>query len=216
MAAPRSAARPRRRRRRPVRDLPLPRRSRTCRTSTVRAVADRDREAAAVLAKAHDARVLDAAETCSTTRTSTWSSWRPRPRRTPSSPTQALRSGRHVFCEKPLATSREDLGVLVAAAADATRRAGRRPRAPLQPAAGRRRPAAGRAARPAAAVPVRERRQRRGPRRTATGSGTRGTAAASSSSTACTSSTPPRCCSADPPRRCRRRQRARTDGPPTW
>ena len=85
---------------------------------TVRAVADRDREAAAVLAKLHDARVVDGPGSLLEAPDVDVVIVATPPASHASIATQALRSGRHVFCEKPLATSQRDLDVLVAAAAD--------------------------------------------------------------------------------------------------
>ena len=103
----------------------------------------------------------------------------------------ALEAGRHVWCEKPLATD-------PSAAADVLRgrralgpRPGRRPRAALQPVAAGAGSAAGLAARAAAAVFFRERRQRRRPRRRPLVLAGEPRAEGSSSSTACTSSTRP-------------------------
>ena len=82
----------------------------------MRAVTDRDREAAAVLAKAHAAQAFDslddllAAEDVDVVVVAT------PPASHASIATQVLRSGRHVFCEKPLATGQDELDELVAAA----------------------------------------------------------------------------------------------------
>ena len=117
-----------------------PRRSRTCRTSPSAPSTDRDREAA----RCWPRRTAPACSTRSTTCVADPAVDVVVVATPPAShaaiATQALRSGRHVFCEKPLATTGDDLGELVARGGGRTRRARRRPRAPLQPAAGRRRP----------------------------------------------------------------------------
>ena len=83
----------------------------------VRAVSDRDREAAAVLAKTYDARVHDTADDLVADPVVDVVVVATPPASHAQIATAALRSGRHVFCEKPLATNQDDLDGLVAAAA---------------------------------------------------------------------------------------------------
>jgi predicted dehydrogenase len=83
----------------------------------VRAVTDRDDAAAARLAKVHDARVHGSAEELVADEEVDVVVVATPPASHAALATQALHAGRHVFCEKPLATTREDLDVLVAAAA---------------------------------------------------------------------------------------------------
>lgn len=83
----------------------------------VRATTDHDREAAALLAKQHDARVHDSIEDLLRDPAVDVVVVATPPGSHAGIATAALRSGRHVFCEKPLATSPDDLATLVAAAA---------------------------------------------------------------------------------------------------
>ncbi|MEO5709018.1 MAG: Gfo/Idh/MocA family oxidoreductase [Nocardioidaceae bacterium] len=82
----------------------------------VRVTTDHDREAAAFLAKQHDARVLDTVEDLVADEAVDVVVVATPPASHAAIATLALRAGRHVFCEKPLATSRDDLTALVAAA----------------------------------------------------------------------------------------------------
>ena len=82
----------------------------------VRAVVDRDRETASVLAKAYDADVLDSVDELLDHDGVDVVVVATPPASHASIAARALRSGRHVFCEKPLATTGDDLADLVAAA----------------------------------------------------------------------------------------------------
>ena len=84
----------------------------------VRAVTDPDREAATVLAKEHDARVLDSVDDLVAAPEVDVVVVATPPGSHAAIATRALQSGRHVFCEKPLATTQGDLDELVAAATD--------------------------------------------------------------------------------------------------
>jgi predicted dehydrogenase len=83
----------------------------------VRVTTDRDPEAAATLAKQHDARALDSVEDLLRDPAVDVVVVATPPASHAGLATAALRSGRHVFCEKPLATNLDDLDGLVAAAA---------------------------------------------------------------------------------------------------
>ena len=193
------------RRRRPVRDVPRRGGRATCPTSWSARSPTRPRGRAAAGQGVRRPRAALAAA-WSTTPASTLVVVATPPADARRDRPAALGAGRHVFCEKPLATDRADLDGRVAAAAARGRRARRRPRAALQPAAGRRSPRLQeRAPRPRRSGSCSRTTPATRTSPPTTGSGTRGSAAASSSSTACTSSTPPRCSSADAGhRRCRR------------
>ena len=85
----------------------------------VRAVTDQDPEAASVLAKAHEAtRYDDLAGLVSSPDVDAVVVATPPASHAPIT-RAALRAGKHVFCEKPLATTADDLTSLAALAADA-------------------------------------------------------------------------------------------------
>jgi predicted dehydrogenase len=87
----------------------------------VRAVADQDQEAAAVLAKRHDGRACDSwKELVGTPEVDVVVVATP-PASHAEIARQALATGRHVFCEKPLATTAQDLASLVAATSTSDR-----------------------------------------------------------------------------------------------
>ncbi len=173
-----------------------PRPSRTCRTSRCTWSTDQDAEAAELLAKAYDARVAGSWQQVLDDPTVDVVVVATPPASHAEIAREALWCGKHVFCEKPLATTTADL--------EACRRG--------------RRPATGSLVvdhvlryNPLLAAVARLQAELLGPPQrflfendasdedlhdATTGSGTRTPAAASSSSTACTSSTPPRCSSA--------------------
>lgn len=83
----------------------------------VRVLTDRDREAAAVLSKEYDARVAESVDDLVIDPDVDVVVVATPPESHAAIATQALRTGRHVFCEKPLATTQDDLDGLVLAAA---------------------------------------------------------------------------------------------------
>jgi predicted dehydrogenase len=84
---------------------------------TVRAVADRDHATASDLAKRHDAQTYDVADLLTDPEVDVVVVATP-PATHAALTVAALEAGRHVFCEKPLATTAEELEAVIAAAED--------------------------------------------------------------------------------------------------